>query len=144
MDEDDIFRMVEREMRRMMRIMERMFSGENVQGVKITVGPDGVPHVEEIRPQREPLTDVRVEGDEVIIVSHLPGARPRSVRVHVKGNNVVLSARGDEEYFKRLRLPFPVDPRRGRASFKNWILEVRLPRSERYVEGSVRVQGATK
>ncbi len=98
----------------------------------------------------EPLCNIFVTADEVVVTADLPYARPETVEVEVVGENLVeISAnmkhkvrfddfgishrRGEFSSFRsRARIPVPVETERMKISFKRGILEVRLPRKKGY------------
>ncbi len=149
-DDDYFFREIEKEMRKMMKIVERMMHDlENsppgkpvIHGIRIKIGPDGVPRVEEFgnvrmegeKPRvvdyREPLVDVIKRERDVIVTAELPGVEKKDVQVKVRGNKLYLDAKGMFRYRKVVKLPAAVDARAARATFKNGILEVTLPIKE--------------
>ena len=93
---------------------------------------------------REPIVDVFDEKDHVLIVAELPGVLEESIKLDLKGDILILEA-GDEKrkYSKEILLPRPTSPGRspgGRAakvdfeskekSFKNGVLEVKIPKKK--------------
>lgn len=84
---------------------------------------DGV-RIDEVR---EPLVDVFDEGDELLVVSELPGVREQDIQIDVRGDILQLHAeRGARRYAKECLLPSPVNATDIRQSFNNGILEIRL------------------
>jgi len=150
-DDDDFLRAFEKEVKKMMKIIDRMMrdmesaQGTNapiMHGIRITIGPDGIPkieefgnvHVEEGEPKvveyREPLSDVHTLGDKVIVTVELPGADEKSIRVKVDGQRMIVDADGEFRYRKLIRLPFNVKKEKAKITFKNGILEVQLERGK--------------
>ena len=98
----------------------------------------------------EPLWDVFVTADEVVVTADLPYAQPETVEVEVVGENMIeISAKmkrsvrfddfgithrkGEFSSFRsRARLPVPVDAERMKVYFKRGILEVHVPRKKGY------------
>jgi HSP20 family protein len=71
-----------------------------------------------------PLTEVHTIGNEVKVVTELPGAADDEVRLRVKGRSLVIDAGdGDHHYHTTTTLP-PVDAASMQRSLKNGILEV--------------------
>lgn len=82
------------------------------------------PVVDEVR---EPMTDLFVEGDHLLIVAELPGVDESETKYEIKDDVLIISAQsGDKKYYKELLLPTPVDAGRTSAFCKNGILEVKL------------------
>lgn len=144
---DEIDQMFEEMMREMMRGMEReekrFRRGPYFYGMKITIGPDGVPRVERfgnvdvregkplIREDIEPLVEVIERGDEVIVLADIPGVSKEDIDVEVKEREVIIKAQAEERrYHRRVDLPVEVDPKSAKAAYRNGVLEVKLRRRE--------------
>jgi len=98
----------------------------------------------------EPLCNVFVTPDEVVVTADLPNTEPETVKVEAVGENLLEIAakmksklRFDdfgithrEGEFSSLRcqtrIPVPVDTKRMKISFKRGILEIRIPRKRGY------------
>jgi len=98
----------------------------------------------------EPLCDVSVRSDSVIVTADLPRVDPKSIRVSGISDDLieitaemkvkinfedfgVTHRRGEFSRFScRVPLPVPVDISRARARFRRGILEVILPRKLGY------------
>ncbi|MHA1593958.1 MAG: archaeal heat shock protein Hsp20 [Candidatus Baldrarchaeia archaeon] len=114
--------------------------GPIVWGWSLTIGPDGKPVVREfgnlprpyelrrglIKGTREPLIDV-IEGDEeIIVVAETPGVEKDEIELHATERELEIKA-GDK-YYKKLELPTEVIPEKAKATYKNGVLEIRIPR----------------
>jgi len=85
--------------------------------------PEG-PVVEE---EREPLTDVFDEKDEVVIISEIPGINGEGVALDLKGDILeILAAGKNRKYRKEVLLPVQVKKENLTYTYKNGILEVRV------------------
>jgi HSP20 family protein len=85
--------------------------------------PEG-PVVEE---EREPLTDVFDEKDEVVVIAEIPGVSEDGISVDLKGDILEISAAGkNRKYHKEVLLPVQVMKETLSYTFKNGILEVRI------------------
>ena len=98
----------------------------------------------------EPLCDVSVTPDRVIVTADLPKVDPRSIRVSGVADDLieitakmrvkinfedfgVTHRRGEFSCFScRVPLPVPVDTSRAKARFRKGILEIILPRKRGY------------
>jgi len=141
----DIFKDIEE----MDRALERFYSispeewdklgRPQYYGFSISVGPDGKPVIREfgnvkraglvpsIRDEIEPLTDVVEKEKEVTVVAEVPGVDKKDITLTCDGKRVRIEAKsGRRKYLKELDLPSEVDPRSGKAAYKNGILEVTL------------------
>lgn len=126
----------------MQRRFERMFSDleENgdvrTYGYTMYRGPDGVPHVHEYGNtvgQRgligtgEPLTDVAVDGDSVILTMEIPGVKKEDIQLTGGEDSVTVSVDDPSRKFERtVSLPCRVDTESAAASYNNGILEIRM------------------
>ncbi len=92
--------------------------------------------------------DVLDNGTEIVIKAGLPGVLPEDVSISVLEDKLTIKAQAadDEDikgavylsrerkattFYRTLTLPMPVEARRAEASFKNGVLTLTLPKSER-------------
>ncbi|MGQ9460039.1 MAG: Hsp20/alpha crystallin family protein [Candidatus Bathyarchaeaceae archaeon] len=98
----------------------------------------------------EPLCNVFVTPNEVVITADLPNTEPATLKVEAMGEDLIeitaklkrkmrfddfgITHREGEFSLLRCqtRMPVPVDTKRMRISFKRGILEIRLPRKRGY------------
>ncbi len=98
----------------------------------------------------EPLCNIFVTADEVVVTADLPYAQPETVEVEELSENLIeISAKmkrkvrfddfgishrkGEFSSFRsRTRIPVPVETERMKIHFKRGILEVHLPRKKGY------------
>ncbi|MEB3755412.1 MAG: Hsp20/alpha crystallin family protein [Desulfurococcales archaeon] len=117
--------------------------GPYVYGVRVTIGPDGVPRVEEfgnvkregdkpiVTNEIEPLVDVFEDNGEIIVVAEVPGVSKEDIELKVKTKQLIIKAKSkDRKYFKTIDLPKEIIPEKAKASYKNGVLEVRLKAKE--------------
>jgi len=94
---------------------------ESFGNVKKT--PQG-PKVEE---EREPITDVFDEEQEIRIYAEMPGVNQEDIKLDLKEDILELSAQtGDRKYRKEILLPTKVKTEAMSSSYNNGILEVRI------------------
>ncbi|MET1102183.1 MAG: archaeal heat shock protein Hsp20 [Pyrodictiaceae archaeon] len=114
-----------------------------VYGVRITIGPDGKPIVEEfgnvrrqrgrpiITEEREPLVDVFEEDDKVVIVAELPGVDKNKIDLRIRDRTLVLKATDtNRKYYKEIELPADVKPETAKAKFNNGVLEITIEKEK--------------
>lgn len=94
-----------------------------------------------------PSMDVKETDDDVVVSAELPGLAPEDVELYVEAGRLVLrgekrreSEEKDEDFdrlersygsfYRAVDLPAPVDQAKAKASFKNGVLTVRLPKDE--------------
>lgn len=149
---DEVFREIEEEFSRLIEedieeLVRRAreggakMRGPYFYGVRITIGPDGVPRVEEfgnikitragrpvIREEIEPMVDVIEHEDEVWVVADMPGVEKNKIKVRVShdGRRLIIRAENGKKYYKEVELPAEVDPKSAKATYKNGVLEVKL------------------
>lgn len=121
------------------------------------------------RPQRrlrampalwEPPVDLLETDGEVVFRAELPGLDPKNLEVRITDDVLSLrgQVRGEEEernanYYRRelrygtfqrmVRLPTSVDADNARATYRNGILEVRMPKAARVMGKQVKVETAS-
>lgn len=89
----------------------------------IKKSPKG-PTVEE---EREPLTDVFDEKEEVRVYAEMPGVNEEDIKLDLKGDILdILAKSGDKKYHKEILLPVKVKSETLISSYKNGILEVKI------------------
>ncbi len=156
---DDLFREFEEEVRALEEEIEELIkkrgevTGPYVYGVRITVGPDGVPKIEEfgnvkpgrrgrpeIRDEMEPLVDVIEHEDEVWVIADIPGVSKDKIKVKVAENRLVIKAENSKKYYKEVSLPAKVKPETAKASYKNGVLEVKIKKSSEELEEGFEVK----
>ncbi len=122
----DIFDMIDEMDRRIRRLMDRVFSDTSLDLYDIE------------KRELRPLTHIHETDEEVIVTLDLPCASKDSIELKATEDTLYIKARMDrcirisniefENYSKSIRLPARVDARNARASFKDGILQVRLPK----------------
>jgi len=82
------------------------------------------PTVEE---EREPITDVFDEKEEVRVYAEMPGVNEEDIKLDLKGDILdILAKSGDRKYHKEILLPVKVKSETLISSYKNGILEVKI------------------
>ncbi len=151
----DIFDEIEETIREMERFVSKMMEefearalrpaleargevrGPIVYGVRITIGPDGRPIIEEfgnvkrigrkaiVEESVEPLVDVIEEKDKVTVIAEVPGVDKDKIKIRVKDNKLIIKAEDkDRKYYKEIELPAEVKPETAKAKYRNGILEI--------------------
>ncbi len=118
-----------------------------VYGVRVTIGPDGVPRIEQfgnvkiskigkpiVREEIEPLVDVMELDDEVWVIAELPGVPKEKIKVKATENKVIIKAENDRKYYKSVDLPTEVDPDSAKASYRNGVLEIKIKKKKKETE----------
>lgn len=94
---------------------------ESFGNVKKT--PEG-PKVEE---EREPITDVFDEDEEICIYAEMPGIKKDDIKLDLKEDILDISAQTDKrKYHKEVLLPVKVQTDTLISSYKNGILEIKV------------------
>jgi len=94
---------------------------ESFGNVKKT--PEG-PKVEE---EREPLTDVFDEDQEIRVYAEMPGVNQEDIKLDLKEDILDISAQtGDRKYHKEILLPAKVQVETLVSSYNNGILEIKV------------------
>ena len=117
--------------------------GPFVYGYSMTIGPDGKPRIREfgnvkpgrrygqpqidIKEEREPLIDIIETNREVKVIAELPGVEKNDIKL--EGNEKSLKISVDtpqRKFYKEVKLPTKVNPKKAKSSYKNGVLEVRF------------------
>jgi HSP20 family protein len=82
------------------------------------------PTVEE---EREPLTDVFDEDEEIRVYAEMPGVKEKDIQLDLKEDILDISAQsGDRKYHKEILLPTTVRAETMTSSYSNGILELKV------------------
>ncbi len=85
--------------------------------------PEG-PKVDE---EREPITDIFDEADEIMIIAEMPGIEQKDIRIDLKEDMLEMAAIGkNRNYRKEILLPSKVNLSNLSQKFTNGILEIRI------------------
>lgn len=85
--------------------------------------PEG-PKVDE---EREPITDIFDEKDEIVIIAEMPGIEQDEINIDLKADILEISTLSKKRsYRKELLLPVKVSKQNLRHKFTNGILEIRI------------------
>ena len=97
--------------------------------------------------QREPFIDVIESDKEIIATAEMPGLEKQDININVTEDRLEISAETKHEekkeekgyiyrerrsgsYYRAISLPSPVDPDKSKATYKNGVLEVKMPKTE--------------
>ncbi|AOL17111.1 heat-shock protein Hsp20 [Sulfolobus sp. A20] len=148
---EEEFERIEREFMRNIKSGEVKQFGPYVYGFRVTVGPDGVPKVEEfgnvrkirgkpmISEEIEPLADVIERDKEIKVIAEVPGVNKDDIKVKLtnNGKKLVITAKSeDKNYYKEIDLPAEVDEKSAKANYKNGVLEITLQKKSPSVSES--------
>lgn len=107
------------------------FSIKTAVGGKPIVEPFGnikkTPKGPTVEEEREPMTDLFEEKDEVRIYAEMPGVNEEDIKFDLKGDILDISARsGERKYHKEVLLPVQVKKEALSYTYKNGVLEVKI------------------
>jgi len=126
--------------------------GPLIYGYSMTIGPDGKPVIREfgnVRPsqrapfgaprppielkeEREPLVDIISDNGTIRVVVELPGVEKEDIKLRCSEKILTITVDTPErKYRKEVELPAEVDPKIGKASYKNGVLEITLNKVEK-------------
>ena len=107
----------------------------------------------------KPVVDLYETQDDVVVELELPGVREKDIALSITGD--VLTVKGERQFdeqrnsgnslyierawgkFERsIRLPMPVDAGRVKATYRDGVLEVRLPKAEEVRSREIQIQAA--
>jgi HSP20 family protein len=85
------------------------------------------PRGAKVEEEREPITDLFDEKDEIRVYAEMPGVEESNITIDLKGDILNISAKnGDKKYRKELLLPAKGKSETLASSFKNGILEITI------------------
>jgi len=85
--------------------------------------PEG-PKVEE---EREPMTDMFDEKDEIVIIVEMPGIEESDLKIDLKGDILdIFAESSSRKYRKEILLPMQVETEKMNFKYNNGILEIRI------------------
>jgi len=107
------------------------FSVKTATGGKTVFEPFGnikkTPEGPKVEEEREPITDIFDEKNEIRVYAEMPGVNEEDVKLVLKGDIIIISARtGDRKYHKEVLLPGKVKPETLTSHYKNGILEITI------------------
>ena len=107
------------------------FSIKTAVGGKPIVEPFGnikkTPKGPRVEEEREPITDVFDEKDEIRVYAEMPGVSQEDIKLDLKEDILDISVQsGDRKYHKEILLPVKVKAENLTSSYKNGILEVKI------------------
>jgi len=127
--------------------------GPFVYGYSMTIGPDGKPKIREfgnvkpsikpeafgltkpsldVKEEREPLVDVITTNGEIKVIVELPGVEKGDIKLHGTEDSLTISVDTPKrKYFKEISMPARVNPKGAKTVYKNGVLEVTVPKSEK-------------
>ena len=100
-------------------------------GGKPTVGTFGnikkTPEGPKVEDEREPMTDLFDEKEELIVIAEMPGIEESDLKIDLRGDILDISAEGNNRnYHKELLLPVIVKKENMKSKYNNGILEIRI------------------
>lgn len=119
-----------------------------VHGIRLTIGANGgfrlfgvrnpfVKIADPIKAIRytdgyDPEINVYEEGDHVVIEAKMPGIKRGDVRVECSEIDVTIDAVKSKKFYENMLLPYNyLDAPRAKATYRNGVLEIRIPITEK-------------
>ncbi len=132
----DPFEELRRLERRLNRILSELWE-------KPAISPRSLPYSE----IREPFIDIQETDKEIIVTAEIPGVEKENIKVNVYDNTLEISAsisKEEEEkregfirkerrlgkFYRAITLPCEVLAEKAKATYKNGVLEIRLPKAK--------------
>ena len=135
-DPKDMFREMDELFAHLYAQMTRDFTAGEPQafGYQVIIQAGGgsspvsrTPH-DQLRVNSEPIVEMHRIGDEVKVITELPGTTMDAIELKLRGSTLTIDADGGSlQYHTHADLP-PVDSGSMQTSFKNGVLEVTLKR----------------
>ena len=107
------------------------FSVKSAIGGKPIVEPFGnikkTPQGPKVDEEREPITDVFDEKEEIKVYAEMPGVSKEDIKLDLKEDILDISAHsGDRKYHKEVLLPVKLKAENMTSSYTNGMLEVKI------------------
>jgi len=107
------------------------FSVKTAVGGKPIVEPFGnikkTPKGPTVEEEREPITDVFDEKEEIKVYAEMPGVNEGDIKLDLKGDILNISAQtSDRKYRKEILLPAKAKAETLTSSYKNGMLEIKI------------------
>jgi HSP20 family protein len=136
--------------------MERWFE-EAFRRPFSLLGPTWLPRLRETEMEEVmPSVDIFEEGDNVVVKAELPGIRKEDIDVNMADNTVSISGEKKKEekverknyhreersygtFTRSFRLPVEVQTDKAKASFKEGVLEIRIPKTKEAIQKEKKV-----
>jgi HSP20 family protein len=112
------------------------------------LGPSWIPRIRmpDIMGEVYPSVDIFEDGNDVVVKAEVPGMKKEEIEVNLSLDTITISGQKNEEtkvdkkdfyrlertfgsFSRKLRLPADILTDKARASFKDGVLEVRIPKS---------------
>lgn len=149
----DPFEEIRRIEERMNRLFREFWGGRPLA----LVGEDFGRHSLVPYDYREPYADIQETDDEVIVTAEMPGVDKSDINLRVSDGKLEISAekkheteekkrdfylaeRSCSKFYKVLTLPAKVLEDKAKATYKNGVLEVRLPKAETEKKTTIKVE----
>jgi HSP20 family protein len=133
--------------RRFEEIMNRMFEEFWGRPSRRRLLPSGERGAVVPAEYREPFIDVIETDKEVTATAEMPGLEKQDIKLNLTEDRLEISAetkheekkeekgyvyreRSSGSYYRAISLPSPVDPDKAKASYKNGVLEIKMPKTE--------------
>ncbi len=133
--------------RRFEEIMNRMFEEFWGRPSRRRLLPSGERGAVVPAEYREPFIDVIETDKEVIATAEMPGLEKQDIKLNLTEDRLEISAETKHEekkeekgyvyrerrsgsYYRAISLPSPIDPDKSKASYKNGVLEIKMPKTE--------------
>ncbi len=145
------------EMRRMQEEMDRMFNEFFMYPPRQLAPGRAVETREERKPSlRKAFADVQETDKGIIITAELPGMEREDIELNITSDRVEIRAQKKEEkkeenqgyrayvsyagFYRNVPLPVAVNPDNVKATYRNGVLEVTLPKKEASKSRSIKVE----
>ncbi len=151
----DPFEEIRRLERKMNRLFEELWMERPLRAA--LPGARELAPMEERFGVREPFADVVETDKEVKVAVEIPGVDKKDIKIKTTENSIEISAETKREekeekkgyirrersygkFYRAMTLPVKVDAAKAKASYKNGVLEVTLPKTEEEKKTEIKVE----
>jgi len=149
----DIFEKIRRFRKEMDRLFDTFWSSSEIS-------KETLPEIrKDMQLLREPLSDLKETDKEILASIELPGIDKKDIQLQITENNLEVKVEKKQEakiekkgyiraersykgFYRSISLPVKIIPEQAKASYKNGILEVVMPKAEkkRLKKAKIRVE----
>jgi len=117
-----------------------------IYGYSVTFGPDGKPRIRQLGnltpkrvqkktkypKKRDLLIDVIPNDKEIQVVMELPGVSEKEIKVNASQDNVTVATYDMKfNYYKRIQMPYLIDPKSLKTKYINGVLTINTNKAEK-------------
>lgn len=153
---EDIFEEIRKIERRLNRLFDDLWHSWSSGRISALPGAEEAEEIK-VMPYREPLTDIIENEKEIKIIAEIPGVEKSDIKINATQDSIEISAETKKEeeekgkgyarrerrytkFYRSFTLPKPVIPEKAKASYKNGVLEITIPKAEEEKKTTIKIE----